>query len=205
MADQGFRDASVAGHLKDITALALTMERTMLEGITERSREARKKVHPYWSKALEIPDFTPVKALQLIGTELFRNNLHPDFWVLCLEHQLVNGILGEKVAITDIRFPNEAEMVRRHGGIIIRLERGSGPEWYQDIINPARDNPEWYERAIQNEEDVQELKKEFPDMPHESEWRSIGCEDVRIANNGSTHELKIACKNALRFGCNVTP
>ena len=56
---------------------------------------------------------------QKIGTEAIRNNIHNDAWVLSLF-----GTYKEDKdfwIITDVRFKNEAEIIKKRGGIIIRL------------------------------------------------------------------------------------
>ena len=62
---------------------------------------------------------TPRKMLQQVGTDLFRNQLHPDIWTNATfaNYQNDNWIL------TDMRFPNEAQAIKDRGGIIIRVER----------------------------------------------------------------------------------
>ena len=48
--------------------------------------------------------------------------------------------------ISDCRFPNEIEAIKRAGGIVIRVHRGPDPKWYHfaEIVNrgPER-NIEW--------------------------------------------------------------
>ena len=62
---------------------------------------------------------TPRILLQQIGTDLFRNQLHPNTWVNATfaNYQDNNWI------ITDMRFPNEAKAIKDRGGITIRIER----------------------------------------------------------------------------------
>lgn len=84
----------------------------------------------------ETPDkywfgLTPRSILQFIGTDLFRNlmkelhqELKDDFWLLCMNK---SNILkeGKYIVISDVRFPNECEMIKKLGGIIIRVNRPS--------------------------------------------------------------------------------
>lgn len=91
-----------------------------------------------YESAKEEPDefwfgLTPRKIFQFIGTELMRNKmseLHPnfgqDFWVLCCEKKIKDILSVQKdtlIVISDVRFPNECEMIKKMGGIVIRVNR----------------------------------------------------------------------------------
>lgn len=63
---------------------------------------------------------TPRLLLQLIGTDLFRNQLHPNTWV----NASFANYLNNAWIFTDVRFPNELEAIKKHNGITIRINRG---------------------------------------------------------------------------------
>lgn len=63
--------------------------------------------------------FTWREAAQKLGTEWGRN-LDPDLWLKLAERYLQAS--HNSVVITDIRFENEAAMVRRLGGTILHLQ-----------------------------------------------------------------------------------
>ena len=173
-----------ADKLKDIICLLIGCSRDQLENESFKSKElgeewwywymerdggyspiildylttTKKELKLY--EGLELIKPTPRFLLQFIGTNLFRNQLHPEIWVnslmseykpspnLC-EHYTqawVNGIgnclcntshkqsEGFKTMceveseypnfiITDLRFPNELEAVKKKGGITIRVNR----------------------------------------------------------------------------------
>ncbi|MCK9433913.1 MAG: hypothetical protein M0R32_03620 [Candidatus Cloacimonetes bacterium] len=59
--------------------------------------------------------------LQIIGTELFRNNINKDVWALSLWLR-INAQSEENWAITDVRFPNEKEVLsNRYNGKITTI------------------------------------------------------------------------------------
>jgi len=61
--------------------------------------------------------------LQIAGTDALRNKLHHNVWVNALYSDLKhNG----KYIITDVRFPNEYESIKKRDGIIIRVFRDTG-------------------------------------------------------------------------------
>lgn len=64
-------------------------------------------------------------ALQYIGTEVVRAR-DEDFWTNYLWTQLEPDVsLHRTIIIDDLRFPNEAASIRRHGGIIVKVIRKS--------------------------------------------------------------------------------
>lgn len=80
---------------------------------------------------------TPRKLLQLMGTECGREIIHPNIWVNSLfsdyvqvadlqlkgrRGNLMYNINQSNWIITDVRFPNEAEAIKRRGGLLLRLE-----------------------------------------------------------------------------------
>jgi hypothetical protein len=62
--------------------------------------------------------------LQTLGTEWGRACIHPDFWVMIARaktERIMND--GGSVVIDDVRFPNEAAMIRDLGGELWRIDR----------------------------------------------------------------------------------
>jgi hypothetical protein len=62
---------------------------------------------------------SPRQAMQLLGTEWGREMIGEDFWVIAW----AGMASGRRVVADDVRFPNEAEAIRRRDGIIIRIVR----------------------------------------------------------------------------------
>lgn len=56
------------------------------------------------------------------GTEFRRNLFGEDYWLRRLEETLT-GSPASVAVVTDVRFQNEAELIRRRGGVLIRLIR----------------------------------------------------------------------------------
>ena len=65
---------------------------------------------------------SPRFMAQTIGTEWGRRTIDPDLW-LNLTMNKIKAVNWDKVAITDVRFDNEAEYIRDHGGFIIHVHR----------------------------------------------------------------------------------
>ncbi len=72
-------------------------------------------------------DFSPRQLMQSMGTEWARNTVHPDVWVKLAEQNLeymtkaLGAVLG--FVVSDVRFENEADLIRRRGGTIIHIFR----------------------------------------------------------------------------------
>lgn len=60
-------------------------------------------------------------AAQTLGTEWGRNCINPDLWILLAEQTIKASRLASQFVITDVRFENEAEMIRRNGGKICHI------------------------------------------------------------------------------------
>lgn len=85
---------------------------------------------PFWTenKENEIPLFgrSVRYIMQTLGTEWGRELIHPDIWVKLAECVLFER--GERMIISDVRFDNEVEFIREHGGVILHVTRTSAPE-----------------------------------------------------------------------------
>lgn len=67
---------------------------------------------------------SPRQLLQTLGTEWGRMMVHPDVWVIAAQHRISAELLaGRSVVVSDVRMENEADMIRRLGGVIIHLHR----------------------------------------------------------------------------------
>ena len=130
--DPLFKKESFANILKDMVAILFGWDRGALQGSTEKSRAWREQPDEFWSKKLG-REYTPRKALQELGTDVFRNHFFQDIWVAALEKKL--GSSKGNYVITDVRFPNEIDMIKQLGGKIIRVERGTLPSWFNEASN----------------------------------------------------------------------
>ncbi len=134
----GYVKLSFAGAVKDAVSFIFGWDRAMLEGDTKESRAWREVEDPWWSQRLGFPGFSPRKALQMIGTDVFRNHFHEDIWIAALENKLRKY---SKVVITDCRFPNEIAMIRRLGGSILHITRGESPGWFHAVQEGSAEAP----------------------------------------------------------------
>jgi len=85
----------------------------------------KEEIDPFWN-------ITPRQAFQFIGTDMIRNNadkllvgINNNFWVKCLEKRILDlksrGI--KNIIVSDIRFINEADLIKRLDGNLIKVSR----------------------------------------------------------------------------------
>jgi hypothetical protein len=173
----GFRRDSFATSLKDACAAIFDWPRELIEGDTKESREWREETDEWWANKLNIPNFSPRLALQLIGTDSLRNHFNEGIWFLTLENR-VRKNPGQHVVISDVRFPNEFKFIQEQGGINIRVDRGPEPVWYETAL--LANNGNSIAREI--------MTKTYSDA-HFSEWAWVGSKFQYVINNDSTLEV----------------
>lgn len=86
--------------------------------------DEKESVDPFW-------DTTPRKIFQYVGTDLFRNQIGkimPEIgekiWIKVMENR-INSCNSKNIVISDVRFPDEVEMIKKMGGIILKVTRPS--------------------------------------------------------------------------------
>ena len=184
VANHNYETESFAKALKDAAASIFAWPRDMLEGDTKESRLWREQRDKFWTEKLEIKDFTPRLALQLLGTEAGRRIFGEPIWVAGVEKRWKQS--GSKnTVITDCRFPNEIAMIRDNGGKVIRIKRGPEPSWYQLML--------FHNKGYSDEDDLKKIEqmRGLDSLPHESETAWIGCEiDEILLNEGTIEDLE---------------
>lgn len=179
----GFRRDSFAGSLKDAVSAVFGWDRVLLEGRTKHSREWREQPDAWWSDRLGRP-VTPRWILQQWGTEVCRRGFHDDIWIASLENKLRS--CQDDVVISDCRFPNEIQAIKSAGGVVIWVQRGPLPEWYQCALtqNTTHEDEVWI-----LDDHHQLMEHRYPAV-HASEFGWIGTEfDSVVDNNGTMDEL----------------
>lgn len=120
-AKYGYTRIGLADPLKEICSTLFGFSQDQLYG------DLKETPDPQWF------NITPRKILQYIGTELFRermgqldNNFKDEFWLLCAKkkiNDLLNKDPNARVVISDVRFENECEMIKKLGGLTLRVTR----------------------------------------------------------------------------------
>lgn len=175
--EYGFRRDSFAASLKDACAVLFDWPRHLIEGDTKESREWREQIDTWWSEKLDIPRFSPRLALQLIGTDTLRNHFNPGIWFMTVENRIRKNP-DQHVVISDVRFPNEIQFIKDHNGILININRGPAPVWYETALMANKGNSLAKEAMIKTYSSA-----------HASEWSWIGAKFDFVINNDSTIEF----------------
>lgn len=68
---------------------------------------------------------SPRYAMQTLGTEWGRETMNPNIWLKRAQCEIDDN---ELLVITDIRFNNEARLIRNNGGIVINVIRDDRPD-----------------------------------------------------------------------------
>lgn len=75
----------------------------------------KNKYNQFWN-------MTNRQILQKVGTDALRKGFCYDTWVKITQQILLKN-LNNYYIIADVRFNNEAEMIKKHGGIVIKINR----------------------------------------------------------------------------------
>jgi len=156
---------SFADPLKCICIPISGLPYSVLLGVDKDAREIREKPIPnFWH-----PTMTGRHILEQIGTDIFRS-VDSDIWIkLAMRRVQAYNANDIGVIISDVRFKNEAEMIRSLGGIIWIIARTP-----QELILKDQDR-----------------------FTHVSKWEFltfITSDDSIIINSGSLDELKSSVK-----------
>ena len=108
---------------------------------------------PKGYEGLKLIKPTPRMLLQKIGTDLFRNQLHPNTWV----SSTFANYLNDAWIITDVRFPNELQAIKDRNGIVIRVNRNNS--LFKSVIHESEtilDNAT-FDYIVDNNSDIKSL------------------------------------------------
>lgn len=139
--DYNFQKFSFADSLKDSLSNIFGWDRDLLEGETEESRIFRESKDEWWSKKLGF-EVIPRNMMTKVGTDMFREIVHKDIWVLSLENKIKDLLeKDEKVVISDYRYSdNEYLMIKNYNGIIVRVNDGNIPEYEKNVLPNNSEN-----------------------------------------------------------------
>ena len=148
--------STIAGELSDHGYVRKKMSQTLknmllqIPGVTEEMTEGSLKEVPqdiFGGK-------TPRYAMQSLGTEWGRDTIFNRIWLESWKRSIAGM---NNVVVEDLRFPNEAELIRELGGEIWRVTRpghvgaGHSSELEMKLIDP--------DVVIKNEGSLQELQE----------------------------------------------
>ena len=170
--EHNFVKISFADKLKDAVSEMFDWNRELLDGKTDESRAWREQTDAFWSKELG-KEITPRYVLQVFGTECMRGGFYDGIWVSLAKKKILDNPNINWV-ISDVRFENEAKMIKEIGGQVWWVKRGQLPMWfrmYQDIGQTPKDiHPsEWawanvnFDTELSNNSTIAQLKNQVQD------------------------------------------
>lgn len=109
----GYQQFAFADALKDAAGVAFGFSEEQLDGVLKEVIDTRWGVSPRW-------------CMQWLGTEILRSRW-PDIWIRHLRQDILDflSLNGQKpVVVTDVRFRDEAEALKRWGAVLVRIEQG---------------------------------------------------------------------------------
>lgn len=109
---------------------------------------------------------TPRQLMQVIGTDLFRDaftqrfpQMTTGFWAMLLDQTLEGTLQYTDVVVDDIRFEDEAAIIRKHHGSLIRIDRHQATSAHREDTHASEHNHQAIvtDYTIFNAYDVQQL------------------------------------------------
>jgi hypothetical protein len=142
-------------------------------GFQVDTQKDKATIHPFWK-------ISPRHFLRLWGTEIGRQ-IVPDvipqmsnIWIQHMKMRLdqccdENGKFLFPIIVADVRFPDEAQLIRDHGGIIIQIERNQPVSAFEDVHSSDRGLPSHLvDHVITNNGTIYELVEQFRKCVSES-------------------------------------
>lgn len=133
--------------------------RDMLKGLglNQRQLTEEKNTPLHW-----LGGKTPRQLMQTLGTEWGRTLVDPEIWTLrvrCMieSRRLVGSYYG--TVIDDVRFDDEAKLIRAMGGVVIAIDRGGLPKMTH--ASEAGVSPDLIDLRITNVENAPECLKDW--------------------------------------------
>ena len=171
-----FKKMAFADPLKSICSILFNFKKDQLYG------DKKEEVDSTWG-------ITPRSALQFVGTDLFRDQMHKlipgidlNIWLENMSVRLkdyynTSHIEKRFVVVSDVRFQNEVDLIKDKGGYVIKLERPSllkGNECNDTHRSESEmDNIQNYDEIIVNDGTKRDLYKKSDDYiaSHFINWK----------------------------------
>ena len=119
------------------------------------------EIHPE-ARNVKLPNIgmTPVEIWIKVGTPLIREGIYNDNWIEATFHQEMNV---DYLIITDLRFPNEVEAIRKRNGIIIKVTN-TRVSYRDSVADAALSSFENWDHYIENEGTINDLQKRVSEL-----------------------------------------
>ena len=99
------------------TAFAWALKEMLMQGLglkyDQVDGDQKDIIDPFY-------ECTPRHMMQTLGTEWGRDLINPDIWLLVVKRKVEKAL---NAVITDVRFDNEAEFIRKNNGVVVHIVR----------------------------------------------------------------------------------
>lgn len=158
----GYDKHAFATTIKDFLKLVFGLNDDQLYG------NSKEVIDPRWN-------VSPRTLMQFFGTTVFRDNINEimphiknNFWVECLKNR-INTIAEENrqigkdtlIAVSDVRFQNEADAIKSLGGIIIKINRESVQNEDNHLSEAGIDDVTNFDYLIENNSTIDNMHKQI--------------------------------------------
>jgi len=117
------------------------------------TNEARAELDEFHGTYID----TPRDLLKCVGTNMLRQNVRDDLWLVITLTKIKE--LGQKVVVADVRFDNERKMFDNIGATMVLIKRPDVEEEDHHISENTGDDDQ-YDVIFQNTEKLQVFKSE---------------------------------------------
>jgi hypothetical protein len=120
--EKKWKCVSFADPLKKVCSILLDYPYLILLGLGKEERKQRETLK---TASYDIcGSLTGRQLLEYMGTDVFRNHLDDDIWIKLMSNKCKNYLnSGHSVVISDLRFPNEKDMLLQMGGKLMFVYR----------------------------------------------------------------------------------
>lgn len=141
-------------------SFAEPIKRMGLEFFVSLGYEKDEAVALVWAhKEKIVPEInaTPRHVLQTLGTQWGRDCINQNIWLDCMKYRIEKE-QSYGVVIDDVRFLNEAEMIKDMGGEMWKIIRPSVVNKETHVSEGGLDNWDGFDRVIENTGTIQEFR-----------------------------------------------
>lgn len=119
------------------------------------------------------PRITSRHLQQTLGTEWGRQCVHPDLWLKAWQSKFIRcQELGKPVVVDDVRFENEAALIKQNGGVLWRINRPINTEFESTHISDGGLNDFAFDAVIENSGLLMDLNNQLHNLVFSYDDRS---------------------------------
>jgi len=183
----GYRPIAFADPIKETCRAVFQFDDDQIDGSKKSERDEFWKFSPRW-------------AMQMVGTDLFRDGIDEDVWVKSLLRR-IDGSNHDKFAVTDVRFPNEVRHLMKAGARMVYIER---PETEPELHPVKKKIATFAARGSSSWKAVKQVAELFTDFGSEYHPSEISLDDHPVSqspdviNDSSIEDFKTAVRYFIR-------